>query len=161
MSKSRSDSVEYHTTDKGIVIGKKKGDVVVQAQLLPTYEKNEILKTTHNVVFGKVKKVHKDGLYDIKLKRHNLLLERIPSHYIDFYREQEEGLGKKLNPLMKQQIDEFLRHSRISKKKKKPKGRGRSTKKAKKSKKSKKKKTRGSKKRRKRKVSRKQKRKSK
>ena len=117
MSKSRSDSVEYHTTDKGIVIGKKKGDVVVQAQLLPTYEKNEILKTTHNVEFGKVKKVHKDGLYDIKLKRHNLLLERIPSHYIDFYREQEEGLGKKLNPLMKEQIDEFLRHSRISKKK--------------------------------------------
>lgn len=161
MSKSRSDSVEYHTTDKGIVIGKKKGDIVVQAQLLPTYEKNEILKTTHNVEFGKVKKVHKDGLYDIKLKRHNLLLERIPSHYIDFYREQEEGLGKKLNPLMKEQIDEFLRHSRISKKKKKPKGRGRSTKKAKKSKKSKKKKTRGSKKRRKRKVSRKQKRKSK
>jgi hypothetical protein len=142
------------------------GIVEIEAKLLPSYKKGEILKV-NGVKFGKIMKVNdKDGTYDIKLNRDNLL-RRLTSASIDDEIDEEEKRTEQLDTLMRREINKFLMHhqnkGKQSKKKKKPKGksRGRSTKKVKKAKKSKKKKTRGSKKRRKRKVSRKQKRKSK
>ena len=142
------------------------GIVEIEAKLLPSYKKGEILKV-NGVNFGKIMKVNdNDGTYDIKLNRDNLL-RRLTSASIDDKIDEEEKRTEQLDVLMRDEIGKFLMHhqnkGKQSKKKKKPKGksRGRSTKKAKKSKKSKKNKTRGSKKRRKRKVSRKQKRKSK
>ena len=142
------------------------GIVEIEAKLLPSYKKGEILKV-NGVKFGKIMKVNdNDGTYDIKLNRDNLL-RRLTSASIDDKIDEEEKRTEQLDVLMRDEINKFLMHHhhkrKQSKKKKKARGksRGRSTKKAKKSKKSKKNKTRGSKKHRKRKVSRKQKRKSK
>ena len=136
-------------------------EIVVEAEMLPTYEKGEILKTEDNTPFGKVKNVHSDGTYDIKLNRENVLLKRLSSDSIDYYSENERKRNAKLNPLMENELRKFMRSSK-KKKKQGRKRRGSGTKKVKKGKKYKsKKRAKGSKKRRKRKVSRKQKRKSK
>lgn len=136
-------------------------EIVVEAEILPTYEKGEVLKTEDNTPFGKVKKVHSDGTYDINLNRENILLKRLSSDSIDYYSEKERKRNEKLNPLMEAELKQFISSSK-KKKKQGRKKRGSATKKVKKGKKYKsKKRAKGSKKRRKRKVSRKQKRKSK
>lgn len=143
------------------------GIVEIEAKLLPSYKKGEILKV-NGVKFGKIMKVNdNDGTYDIQLNRDNLL-RRLTSASIDDEIDEEEKRTEQLDTLMRDEIDKFLMHhhnkGKKSKKKKKPKGksRGRSTKKVKKGKKYKsKKRAKGSKKRRKRKISRKHKRKSK
>ena len=112
-------------------------EIVVEAEMLPTYEKGEVLKTEDNTTFGKVKNVNSDGTYDIKLNRENILLKRLSSDSIDYYSEKERKRNAKLNPLMKDELEKFMRSS---KKKKKPyrKRRGSATKKVKKAKKAKK-----------------------
>lgn len=118
------------------------GIVEIEAKLLPSYKKGEILKV-NGVKFGKIMKVNdNDGTYDIKLNRDNLL-RRLTSASIDDEIDEEEKRTEQLDTLMRDEIDKFLMHHHNKgkkSKKKKPKGksRGRSTKKVKKAKKSKK-----------------------
>lgn len=113
-------------------------EIVVEAEMLPTYEKGEVLKTEDNTTFGKVKNVNSDGTYDIKLNRENILLKRLSSDSIDYYSEKERKRNAKLNPLMKDELEKFMRSSKKKKKKSKGKKRGSATKKVKKAKKAKK-----------------------
>lgn len=112
-------------------------EIVVEAEMLPTYEKGEILKTEDNTPFGKVKNVHSDGTYDIQLNRENVLLKRLSSDSIDDYSEIERKRNAKLNPLIEAELEEFMRSSK-KKKKQGRKRRGSATKKVKKAKKAKK-----------------------
>lgn len=113
-------------------------EIVVEAEMLPTYEKGEVLKTEDNTTFGKVKNVNSDGTYDIKLNRENILLKRLSSDSIDYYSEKERKRNAKLNPLMKDELEKFMRSSKKKKKKPRGKKRGSATKKVKKAKKAKK-----------------------
>ena len=116
------------------------GIVEIEAKLLPSYKKGEILKV-NGVKFGEIMNVN-DGTYDIKLNRSNLL-RRLTSASIDDEIDEEEKRTEQLDTLMREEINKFLiyhQNKRKQSKKKKPKGksRGRSTKKAKKAKKAKK-----------------------
>ena len=113
-------------------------EIVVEAEMLPTYEKGEVLKTEDNTTFGKVKNVNSDGTYDTKLNRENILLKRLSSDSIDYYSEKERKRNAKLNPLMKDELEKFMRSSKKKKKKPRGKKRGSATKKVKKAKKAKK-----------------------